>query len=66
MFQLNSMLLFFYSRQTVYRKFENPEPLLFLLDCTNLIKPTRNVIYRVFPFVTILRESKITNQPGEA
>ena len=26
------------------------------LDCTNLIKPTPNVIHCVFPFVTILRE----------
>ena len=26
------------------------------LDCTNLIKPTPNVIHRVLPFVTILRE----------
>ena len=29
------------------------------LDCTNLIKPTRNVIYRIFPFVPILREQKL-------
>ena len=32
------------------------------LDCTNLIKPTPNVIHRVFPFVTIPREFEdITN-----
>ena len=37
-------------------KFENPDPILFLLDCTNLIKPIPNVIHRAFPFVTILRE----------
>ena len=30
------------------------------LDCTNLIKPTPNVIHRVLPFVTILREFIIT------
>ena len=37
-------------------KFENPVPILFLLECTNLIKPTPNVIHRVFPFVRILGE----------
>ena len=37
-------------------KFESPEHILFLLDCTNPIEPTRNVKYHVFPFVPIIRE----------
>ena len=57
MFQSNNMLLIFFdSRQIYVHRFKKPEPYPFSLDCTNLIKPTHNVVYRVFPFVTILTE----------
>ena len=49
--QLNSMLLINFCRVNTdcLHKFESPGPILFLLDCTIPIKPTRNVRFRVFP-----------------